>query len=170
MSTNTEHDVKAGGRWACRPFFYNRSCAPSSPSLIPADSPSGPIHFLTKGPLDGRLTNAEEDKGLHAQELLLGDVERAEPLREQLHAQAVLVHRGELHPLAAGRAGEETLGCATTIIMRKTVRGEEVGVHLCFCFFCNVEDKTGRQEESKGKVAHKGGRRQLVVAKGKKMR
>lgn len=40
----------------------------------------------------GKLTDAEEDQGLHAQELLLGDVQHAEPLGEQLHAHAVFVH------------------------------------------------------------------------------
>lgn len=50
----------------------------------------------------GKLTDAEEDQGLHAQELLLGDVQHAEPLGEQPHAHAVLVHRGDFHPLAAG--------------------------------------------------------------------
>ena len=46
------------------------------------------------------LTDAEEDQRLHAQELLLGDLQHAEPLGEQLHSHTVFIHTGHLHPVA----------------------------------------------------------------------
>lgn len=55
------------------------------------------------------LTNAEEKQGLHAEELLLSDLQQKELLWKMSHPYAVLVHGGDVHPVSAGvkRSGWE---------------------------------------------------------------
>lgn len=58
------------------------------------------FNLLFTDSFPGGLTDAEEDQGLHAEELLLSDLQRAEPLGEHLHPHTVFIHTGHLHPLA----------------------------------------------------------------------
>lgn len=48
-----------------------------------------------------KLTDTEEDQRLHAEELLLGDLQHVESLGQQLHPHTVFIHAGQMHPLAA---------------------------------------------------------------------
>lgn len=48
------------------------------------------------------LTDAEENQGLHAQELFLRDLQQHKLLRHVSHPYAVLVHGGKLHSMSAG--------------------------------------------------------------------
>lgn len=48
------------------------------------------------------LTDAEENQGLHAQELFLGDLQQHKLLRQVSHPYAVLVHGGKVHSMSAG--------------------------------------------------------------------
>lgn len=54
------------------------------------------------------LTDAEEDQGLHAEELLLSDLQHAEPLGQQLHPHTVFMHAGQMHSLAE-RGGKDKI-------------------------------------------------------------
>ena len=46
-----------------------------------------------------RRTDAEQQQSLHAQELLLGDLQQDKLLGQVLHPDAVLVHGGYVHPV-----------------------------------------------------------------------
>lgn len=47
------------------------------------------------------LTDAEEQQGLHAEELLLGYLQQHKLLGQMSHPHAVLIHGGDLHPMSA---------------------------------------------------------------------
>lgn len=48
-----------------------------------------------------KLTNAEEEQGLHAEVFLLRELHQHKLLRQVFHSDAVLVHGGDLHPMPA---------------------------------------------------------------------
>jgi len=53
-------------------------------------------------------TDAEQQQSLHAQELLLGDLQEDELLGQVLHPDAVLVHGGDVHAVPEGEKQTET--------------------------------------------------------------
>ena len=46
------------------------------------------------------LTDAEEEQGLHAEELFLSDLQQDKLLGEVSHPYTVLEHAGDVHPMA----------------------------------------------------------------------
>ena len=51
---------------------------------------------------DTELTDAEEQQGLHAEELFVSDLQQQQLLGEMSHPYAVLIHAGSVHPIPAG--------------------------------------------------------------------
>lgn len=91
--------------------------------------------------------DTEEDQGFHAEELLLGDLQHAEPLGEQLHPHTVFIHAGHLHPLAV-KVGISSM------------RGEDGAPGA-------TKGEVRNQERARQREILKGGR-QLTVAEGEK--
>jgi len=67
-----------------------------------------------------RLTDAEEEEGLHAEELFLCDLQQHKLLWEVLHLNTVLVHAGDMHP-TTDRQGQ---------INTQTQKGKQTKKHL----------------------------------------
>lgn len=56
------------------------------------------------------LTYAEEEQGLHAEELFLSDLQQDKLLGEVSHPYTVLEHAGDVHPMAGDVRKEEEQG------------------------------------------------------------
>lgn len=63
-----------------------------------SDVPHGPCLILT---------DAEENQGLHAQELFLRDLQQHKLLRQVPHPYAVFVHGGKVHSMSVGTTSSQ---------------------------------------------------------------